>query len=145
MRQVFAARNVALDVDIDAHSAHVVGDHDRLVQVLINLLGNAAKFSPRSGGQRGAVSSARTGDEFEFAVADNGPGIRRRRPGDRVRPLPTARRRHGRQARRRRARPRHQQRIVAQHGGRIWVDDARGGGAVFKIRLNAARVPEPAE
>ena len=37
------------------------------------------------------------------------------------------------------------QRIVAQHGGRIWIEDAQGGGAVFKIRLNAARVPEPAE
>ncbi len=36
------------------------------------------------------------------------------------------------------------QKIVEQHGGRIWVEEAEGGGAVFKIRLEAARVAEPA-
>jgi signal transduction histidine kinase len=29
-------------------------------------------------------------------------------------------------------------RIVAQHGGRIWVEDNAGGGAVFKIRFARA-------
>jgi signal transduction histidine kinase len=28
-------------------------------------------------------------------------------------------------------------RIIGQHGGRIWVEDAVNGGAAFKIRLEA--------
>jgi len=32
------------------------------------------------------------------------------------------------------------QRIVTQHGGRIWIEDNEGGGAIFKIRLGAAPI-----
>jgi Na+/proline symporter/nitrogen-specific signal transduction histidine kinase len=143
MRQVFAGANVAFDVDIATNSAQVVGDHDRLVQVLINLLGNAAKFSPRTGG-RAELSLRTAGDEIELAVADNGPGIRpadREIVFDRFRQLgdPMGDKPEGVGLGLAIS-----QRIVAQHGGRIWIEDAKGGGAVFKIRLNAARVPEPA-
>src|SRR3569623_556968 len=74
MRQVFAGANVALDVDIASAPARVVGGHARLVQVLINLLGNAVKFSPSAGG-RAALSLRSGGAEIELAVADSGPGI----------------------------------------------------------------------
>ena len=50
MQQVFAARHVALHTDIAVDHASVMGDDDRLVLVLINLLGNAVKFAPAEAG-----------------------------------------------------------------------------------------------
>src|SRR5690606_35591733 len=51
----------------------VEGDRVRLVQVLNNLLHNAAKFTPEGG--RVCVTLARRDDHAELSVADNGPGI----------------------------------------------------------------------
>jgi signal transduction histidine kinase len=53
----------------------VFGDTDRLVQVLSNLLNNAAKFTPK-GGQI-TVTGTRESNEVVLKVADNGIGISR--------------------------------------------------------------------
>jgi PAS domain S-box-containing protein len=53
--------------------AVVSGDTDRLMQVLANLMSNAAKFSP-AGGQVD-LSLTRVGESFRVAVRDRGPGI----------------------------------------------------------------------
>lgn len=134
MKQVFANSRVDLDVEIAAERAWVAGDHDQLVQVLINLLGNAVKFSSPAGG-RASVTLRTVGDEVEIAVADNGPGIapadrsvvfeRFRQLGD---PLD--------------GKPQGvglglaiSKKIVDQHGGRIWIEDAAEGGALFRLRF----------
>src|SRR5215469_1152126 len=137
MRQVFAERRVRLRTEMEADPAFVVGDHDRLVQVIINLLGNAAKFSPPVSG-KAVLRLKRIGEELELSVTDNGPGIRAadrevvferfRQLGDTMRDRPQGAGlglaiSH---------------RIVTQHGGRIWVEEAEGGGAAFKIRLRSA-------
>ncbi|NIV35414.1 MAG: hypothetical protein GWN58_39955, partial [Anaerolineae bacterium] len=51
----------------------VMGDRDRLDQVITNLLGNAVKFSP-SGGTV-TVTLRTVGDTAECRVIDQGPGI----------------------------------------------------------------------
>ncbi len=53
--------------------ATVLGDEDRLMQVMTNLLSNAAKFSPHGGVVQ--VSAARRDGEWRISVADHGPGI----------------------------------------------------------------------
>lgn len=61
---------IALELE-DRGTVH--GDHDRIVQVLVNLLGNAIKFSPA---QSTVTVSVRTHhDRVRFAVRDQGPGI----------------------------------------------------------------------
>jgi PAS domain S-box-containing protein len=51
------------------------GDRARLVQVLTNLLTNAAKFTPRGG--HVALRAARIGDDVQISVRDTGVGIAR--------------------------------------------------------------------
>lgn len=51
----------------------VVGDRQRLEQVVSNLLGNALKYSPRGGILR--VSLSRVGDGFALSITDPGIGI----------------------------------------------------------------------
>jgi Na+/proline symporter/nitrogen-specific signal transduction histidine kinase len=143
MRELFAARQIALDVRIEVEDAGVLGDHDRLVQVVVNLLGNAVKFSPEHSG-RAELSLRRTGGEYQLAVSDNGPGIR---PADRQIVFERFRQLGGSMGNK----PQGvglglpiSQRIAAQHGGRITIDDEPGGGAVFTLLLPAAKAPAPA-
>ncbi|MGH8805579.1 MAG: PAS domain-containing sensor histidine kinase, partial [Polaromonas sp.] len=53
--------------------AQVMVDADGLTQVMTNLMGNAAKFSPLGG--RVDLRLTREGDMIRFAVTDRGPGI----------------------------------------------------------------------
>jgi signal transduction histidine kinase len=50
-------------------------DADALVQILINLVDNALKFSARSPRQRVEIAMARRGDRLQLAVRDYGPGV----------------------------------------------------------------------
>jgi PAS domain S-box-containing protein len=69
------ARRHELRSDIDATPMWVRGDQVRLVQVLSNLLQNAAKFTPDGG--RVCVALRRDGNHAELMVSDTGPGIPR--------------------------------------------------------------------
>jgi CheY-like chemotaxis protein len=73
MRTIFAARAQTLDVDIDAPDLWVLGDHTRIVQMVGNLLGNAAKFTANGGAI--AVALQRRGLNAEISVRDNGVGV----------------------------------------------------------------------
>ncbi len=57
----------------EVHNALVLGDHDRLTQVLTNLLSNAAKFSPPEGSVE--ISLIPREDGFRVTVSDQGEGI----------------------------------------------------------------------
>jgi signal transduction histidine kinase len=50
-----------------------VGDEDRLLQVVVNLVANAVRFTPRGG--RVAVRLVDAGEELEVQVEDSGVGI----------------------------------------------------------------------
>ncbi|MCI4678093.1 response regulator [Rhodoblastus acidophilus] len=51
----------------------VIGDPDRLRQVLMNLAGNAIKFTERGG--VGVVLKTSSADRISFSVCDSGPGV----------------------------------------------------------------------
>jgi signal transduction histidine kinase len=66
-------REHALRIDLPPHDLWVWGDPTRLEQVVVNLLNNAAKFTP-PGGNLALTASARDG-EVVLCVRDDGPGI----------------------------------------------------------------------
>jgi len=67
------ARGHALALDLPPPGTQVLGDRKRLVQVVANLLGNAAKYTPEDG--RLAVTAFAHGDRLHIDVLDNGIGM----------------------------------------------------------------------
>jgi PAS domain S-box-containing protein len=66
-------RHQQLDVDVPAQSMPVMGDAKRLVQILANLLNNAAKYT-QEGGRLRLAAAVRDGDVI-VDVIDNGIGM----------------------------------------------------------------------
>ncbi len=134
---VAATKRITLDITRSPLSAPVECDPDRLDQVLMNLLGNAVKFTPEGG--RISLTIADVDDEIEVRVVDSGPGIA---PEE----IPLLFEKFGQTSAGRTARSpgtglglvicRH---LVEAHGGRIWVDSAPGRGASFAFRLPRRR------
>ena len=63
----------SLELEIDDDIPLVIADEDRLRQVLLNLLNNAAKFTPR-GGQI-TIGATVSGKMLQLSVADTGRGM----------------------------------------------------------------------
>jgi K+-sensing histidine kinase KdpD len=114
----------------------VEADRTRLLQVLTNLLQNAARYGPAGGKVRLVIEAG--SDRACIAVEDEGPGVP---PGERERIFEKFYRTQGAQAKAKKglglgltiARD-----LVVAHGGRIRVDDAPSGGARFMIELPRA-------
>jgi signal transduction histidine kinase len=107
-------------------------DRDRIKQVLLNLIGNAAKFSDPSSPITVAVVPE--ADEVVVSVADRGPGIA---VEDQVRLF----RRFSRLPATMQMKPGSglglylSRKIVEEHGGAIWVESQLGNGATFSFRV----------
>jgi len=135
-------RGVNLSVEITPASADVIGDPDRLEQVIINLLDNAGKFADDDDPQV-LMRLERYKDHYRLSVEDNGTGIaedERERVFEKFHQI---QRQDGGEAR---GRPRGSglglpisRGIVAHLGGRLWVEQApRLGGACLVMELPGA-------
>jgi signal transduction histidine kinase len=112
----------------------VMGDHERLHQVLSNLLGNALKFTPSAGSIR--VDACRADSQVRFAVTDTGSGID---PADQPHIFDRYRRPGGANARAGAGLGLYIAKgIVEAHGGRIWVESAPGHGSTFFFTIPRA-------
>jgi signal transduction histidine kinase len=74
VRLAAGAKGVRLQLALDPDADDILGDRDRLQQVVWNLLSNAIKFTPAGG--RVFVGLARAGAGVEICVEDTGRGIR---------------------------------------------------------------------
>jgi signal transduction histidine kinase/CheY-like chemotaxis protein len=140
-------KGLRLVKEVDAELPSITGDRDRLIQVVINLISNAVKFT-----DVGTIicRAERRGGDLVVSVVDTGLGIapadqpkvfeRFKQVGDTLtdKPkgtglgLPICRE------------------IVEHHGGRIWVESEIGCGSTFSFTLpvpieKATGVPAPVE
>lgn len=69
---LFCSKDLQLIEDIEPNLPPILGDRDRLIQVIINLLSNAVKFT-----EKGSVTcqATRTDDTVTFSIIDTGIGI----------------------------------------------------------------------
>jgi len=135
--QLFKSRGVAIEARMPPGEARVVGDRDRVMQVLLNLLSNAVKFSPPRSG-RVEVRLDREGAGWRVDVADNGVGIsaedqavifdKFRQVGDTLTKKPAGTGLGLAICRQ----------IIERLGGRLSVSSAPGQGSVFSFALAAA-------
>ncbi len=131
--ELFRTRGAVVTLEAPDAVPLLRADPDRLTQVLVNLLSNAAKFVPEGAGRVG-VRLAEEPGALTVAVRDNGPGVpeadraaifeKFRQGGDaQARPagtglgLPISRQ------------------IVEHLGGTMWLESEPGGGACFAFRL----------
>jgi signal transduction histidine kinase len=71
---VAAPKNISIEVAASDPGITAWADHDKVTQVLMNLIGNAVKFTPPNG--KVTVAIERKGEEWvELSVADTGSGI----------------------------------------------------------------------
>ena len=72
--QLIRDRGIQVQLDVPPQQAVVWGDRDRLQQVMVNLLSNAAKFAPAADG-RLEIRLLPAETRWRVCVCDNGPGI----------------------------------------------------------------------
>jgi len=130
-RQLFAQRGATLDVHVPEAVPTVLADRDRLVQVVLNLLSNAAKFTRSTAAVDVRVEDGRV----RVDVRDDGPGVD---PGDQQ--IIFEKFRQGGDVRTDRPQgtglglpiSRH---IVEYLGGALWVVSEPGRGSTFSFTL----------
>lgn len=121
-----------LETDIPKDLPCVYADPERLRQVLMNLLDNALKYTPK-GGTVSISGLHRTTQKVQVSVGDTGPGI----PEDNRLRIFEERFRLQRDE----AKEGYGiglslcQRIVRAHYGQIWVEEAPNGGSCFHFTL----------
>jgi PAS domain S-box-containing protein len=73
-----ATKEIAFSIDCADESAVALGDREKILQILTNLVTNAVRATPKAGSI--AVRCVRVGDSVEFCVDDTGVGI----PADKI-------------------------------------------------------------
>jgi len=73
VRPLIEARGHRLDVHLPPETAFALADRKRVVQILVNLLNNAAKYTPEGG--HIVLAMEVRGDTVDMSVSDNGIGM----------------------------------------------------------------------
>jgi signal transduction histidine kinase len=142
LRPIAAEKPIVLEMIAPEPSILVWADRDKVTQVLMNLIGNAIKFSPPQG--RVMVSTIKNGREWvRVSVNDSGPGISSEEKekvfekfyqvAESGMPKPKG---TGLGLAISKA-------LVELHGGKIWVDSEPNRGSTFCFTLPASASGKP--
>jgi PAS domain S-box-containing protein len=136
LKALAAEKLIRIEVPSADPSVTVWADRDKVTQVLMNLIGNAVKFTPQGG--KVSVAVEKNGNDYiQISVADTGPGI-----------LPEERNRifskFYQVANIEKQKPKGSglglaisKALVEMHGGKIWMESEIGRGSTFYFTLPA--------
>jgi signal transduction histidine kinase len=138
VKQLAAERDLKLVVEAASDLPPVWGDEEKLRRTLVNLLGNAIKFTPARGAITIAARRADAEPAVLFSVADTGEGI----PQEAFEKIFE---KFGQVETRKRGRKMSTglgltfcKMVAEAHGGRIWVESELGQGSTFLFTLPVA-------
>ena len=125
-------KKLGLKTDVAKRLPMGVGDEQRLTQVLLNLVGNAIKFTDKG---EVRISATAVNNHFAMRVTDTGPGIpieEQKRIFEQFHQVDSSntKAKGGTGLGLAIAKQ-----IVEMHGGRIWVESTPGEGATFQMQL----------
>ncbi|MBK7427305.1 MAG: response regulator [Saprospiraceae bacterium] len=144
----FKAEEKGLELinDIPSENLYVQGDANRLRQILINLIGNAIKFTEK-GLITTSVKSEQTGDilNLHFTVSDTGIGIDADRMGKIFESFEQAYSDTTRKFGGTGLGLSISKKLVELHGGKIWVESEKGIGSQFHFIIPYAKAETKAE
>lgn len=131
---LFDEKQAQLLVEIPDAAPLVIGDHDRLMQVMLNLLSNALKFCDSAKGWVKVSLDVRRA-ELQVDVSDNGPGVppeNQEMIFEKFRQVKDVM--HGKPQGTGLGLP-ISRRIIDHFGGRLWVTSDLGHGSTFSFVL----------
>ena len=136
VRRMVESRQQSLDVEIEEGLPQVHANRAKVRQVLINLVGNASKFTPEGGKVK--IEAVRDGDWCQVSVIDNGIGIKKEDQERIFEPFcqldnPLTKERSGTGLGLALVKQ-----IIERHGGQIWVGSEYGKGSRFVFTLPLA-------
>jgi putative tryptophan/tyrosine transport system substrate-binding protein len=134
LRPVAAEKVIALEATIREPSIRVWADRDKINQVLMNLIGNAIKFTPVQG--RVTVSASKNDEEnVQVSVSDTGPGVPPDERGKIFAKFYRVAETNGENSKGTGLGLAIAKALVELHGGKIWVESEEGGGSKFSFTL----------
>jgi GAF domain-containing protein len=125
-------KKLALTIDVAPNLPRGHGDERRLMQVLLNLVGNAIKFTDKG---EVAIKATMSDSSFTVAVSDTGPGIS---PSDQGKIFDEFQQADNAATKRKGGTGLGlsiAKRIIGMHGGRIWVESDVGKGSTFAFTI----------
>ncbi|HEY7246856.1 MAG TPA: ATP-binding protein [Xanthobacteraceae bacterium] len=134
-------KHIGFTMDVAPSLPRGYGDERRLTQVLLNLVGNAIKFTDKG---EVAVTASATEGMFHVAVRDTGPGISAADQAKLFQEFAQADTTMTKEKGGTGLGLAISKRIIEMHGGKIWVDSTLGQGSTFSFTV-PLRAQPPAE
>jgi GAF domain-containing protein len=127
-----SGKKLAFKIDVPANLPPARGDDRRLTQVLLNLVGNAIKFTDAG---EVAVKAAASNGAYTISVRDTGPGIAE---ADQAKIFDEFQQADSTQTKAKGGTGLGlsiAKRIIEMHGGKLWVESSLGGGSTFSFTV----------
>jgi signal transduction histidine kinase len=133
-------KQIKLKIDIVPELPQGRGDERRLTQVLLNLVGNAIKFTDSG---EVAITGSSANGAFNVAVRDTGPGISEADQAKLFQEFQQADNSITRKKGGTGLGLAISKRIIEMHGGKIWVESVVGQGSTFSFTLPVTVAQQP--
>jgi PAS domain S-box-containing protein len=138
LRTVAGEKLINLEVVSSEDNVQVWGDRDKVVQILMNLVGNALKFTPLHGEISVAIEKL-DAEWVKLSVADTGPGIPAEEAAKIFDKFYQVEQSNKQKTRGTGLGLAISKALVDMHGGKIWIESGVDRGSVFSFTLPARR------